>query len=51
MYTVGPGGIGYYLLQYWITRRLGERKEQITSGFPDSLDMMLVCVEVGQSLK
>ena len=50
MYTVGPGGIGYYLLQYWITRRVGERKEQITSGFPDSLDMMLVCVEAGQSL-
>jgi len=50
MYTVGPGGIGYYLPQYWITRRVGERKEQITSGFPDSLDMMLVCVEAGQSL-
>lgn len=50
MYTVGPGGAGYYLPQYWITRRVGERKEQITSGFPDSLDMMLVCVEAGQSL-
>jgi tight adherence protein C len=22
MYTVGPGGIGYYLPQYWITRRV-----------------------------
>ena len=50
MYTVGPGGIGYYLPQYWITRRVEERKEQITAGFPDSLDMMLVCVEAGQSL-
>lgn len=50
MYTVGPGGIGYYLPQYWITRRVAERKEQITAGFPDSLDMMLVCVEAGQSL-
>ena len=50
MYTVGPGGIGYYMPQYWITRRVEERKEQITAGFPDSLDMMLVCVEAGQSL-
>jgi tight adherence protein C len=50
MYTVGPGGIGYYLPQYWITRRVESRKEEITSGFPDSLDMMLVCVEAGQSL-
>lgn len=50
MYTVGPGGIGYYLPQYWVTRRVEERKDQITRGFPDSLDMMLVCVEAGQSL-
>lgn len=50
MYTVGPGGIGYYIPQYWITRRVAARKEEITSGFPDSLDMMLVCVEAGQSL-
>jgi tight adherence protein C len=50
MYTVGPGGIGYYIPQYWITRRVEARKEEITSGFPDSLDMMLVYVEAGQSL-
>ncbi|MEO9683726.1 MAG: type II secretion system F family protein [Tateyamaria sp.] len=50
MWTLGPGGIGYYLPQYWVTRRVEERKEQITQGFPDSLDMMLVCVEAGQSL-
>ena len=50
IYTVLPGGIGYYLPQYWITRRVEERKEQITQGFPDSLDMLLVCVEAGQSL-
>ena len=50
IYTIGPGGVGYYLPKYWITRRVEERKEQITRGFPDALDMMLVCVEAGQSL-
>ena len=50
IYTILPGGIGYYLPQYWVTRRVEERKEQITQGFPDSLDMLLVCVEAGQSL-
>jgi len=50
MWTVGPGGVGYYIPQYWVTRRVEERKEQITRGFPDALDMMLVCVEAGQSL-
>ncbi len=45
-----PGLIGYMLPKYWITRRVETRKEAITNAFPDSLDMMLVCVEAGQSL-
>ncbi|MEW2919277.1 type II secretion system F family protein [Ruegeria sp. ANG10] len=45
-----PAGVGYFLPRYWITRRVEERKEAITSGFPDTLDLMLVCVEAGQSL-
>ncbi|MBB93589.1 MAG: pilus assembly protein TadC [Rhodobacteraceae bacterium] len=50
MYLLGPGGVGYMLPKYWVTRRVDERKEKITQGFPDALDMMLVCVEAGQSL-
>ena len=50
VYTIIPGAIGYYLPVYWVRRRVDARKEQITHGFPDSLDMMLVCVEAGQSL-
>lgn len=45
-----PGCIGYYAPQYWIKRRVQTREETITSGFPDALDLMLVCVEAGQSL-
>ena len=50
MWTLGPGAVGYWLPKYWITRRVAERKEQIEQGFPDALDMTLVCVEAGQSL-
>jgi tight adherence protein C len=50
MYVLGPGGAGYMLPKYWVTRRVAERQEGIEQGFPDSLDMMLVCVEAGQSL-
>jgi tight adherence protein C len=50
MWIMGPGGVGYMLPRYWVTRRQQKRKEAITNGFPDSLDMMLVCVEAGQSL-
>ena len=35
MYTIGPGGIGYFLPKYWVTRRVDARKEEITRGFPD----------------
>ncbi|NDK33625.1 type II secretion system F family protein [Rhodovulum sulfidophilum] len=45
-----PGAAGYYLPKYWVERRLQSRQEDLTNGFPDSLDMMLVCVEAGQSL-
>ncbi|MCK0120150.1 MAG: type II secretion system F family protein [Yoonia sp.] len=45
-----PGGAFYMLPKYWVTRRQAMRHEAITNGFPDSLDMMLVCVEAGQSL-
>jgi tight adherence protein C len=47
---IGPGAAGYYLPRYWVNRRLQARQQEITSGFPDALDMMLVCVEAGQSL-
>lgn len=50
MYTLGPGGAGYYLPKYWVTRRAETRKGEIESGFPDALDMLLVCVEAGQSM-
>lgn len=48
--TIIPGAAGYYLPQYWVQRRLQSRQQEIISGFPDALDMMLVCVEAGQSL-
>ena len=45
-----PGMAGYYLPKWWVGKRQKERQEEMVNGFPDSLDMMLVCVEAGQSL-
>ena len=50
LFTLMPAGFGYYLPSYWVQRRLQTRQQNITEGFPDALDMMLVCVEAGQSL-
>lgn len=48
--TLLPAAAGYFLPTYWVQRRLQTRQQNITEGFPDALDMMLVCVEAGQSL-
>lgn len=45
-----PTLIGYYLPIYWVSKRRTERQKQITGGFPDSLDMLLICTEAGQSM-
>ncbi len=45
-----PTLIGYYLPVYWVNKRREERQEQIARGFPDALDMLLICTEAGQSL-
>ncbi len=50
MSIFGPGLAGYYLPKWWVGKRQKERQEEMINGFPDSLDMMLVCVEAGQSL-
>ncbi len=50
IWIIFPGGAGYMFPKYWVTRRQAVRHEAIENGFPDSLDMMLVCVEAGQSL-
>lgn len=50
LYILAPGIVGYMLPKYWVTKRQQKRQEEITSGFPDALDMLLICVEAGQSL-
>lgn len=49
-YALIPGAIGYYGPRYWIQKRVAKRQEEIQDGFPDALDLLLVCVEAGQSL-
>ncbi len=48
--TLGPGLVGYYLPRYWVNKRISARQGEIEEGFPDSLDLMLVCVEAGQGM-
>lgn len=42
--------IGFYLPNYWIRFKIAKRREVILKGFPDALDLMVVCVEAGMGL-
>ena len=48
--VLAPGIIGYFAPSYWVERRRQQRQQDVMDGFPDALDLMLVCVEAGQSL-
>lgn len=42
--------IGYYLPDFYLRMRIGERQNKIRRGFPDALDLLVVCVEAGMGL-
>ena len=50
LYSLLPCAVGYYIPRYWVNKRVTQRQTEIIEGFPDALDLMLVCVEAGQSL-
>lgn len=49
-YSLLPGIFGYFMPKRYVETRVKNRQQEIVNGFPDALDMMLVCVEAGQSL-
>ncbi|HHT9111126.1 MAG TPA: type II secretion system F family protein [Candidatus Brocadiaceae bacterium] len=42
--------IGFYLPEIWLRMKIARRKEKILEGFPDALDMLVVCVESGMGM-
>jgi tight adherence protein C len=44
------GAIGFYLPNVVLTRRIAWRKRALIEDFPDTLDMLTVCVEAGLGL-
>lgn len=43
--------LGLYIPNLWISAKAARRQEAIINGFPDALDLMLVCVEAGLGLE
>jgi tight adherence protein C len=49
-FIVGCALAGFYAPQLWLSMAVSRRKERLVDGFPDALDLMVVCVESGLGL-
>jgi len=49
-FTAFAGGLGFMLPDLWLRLATSGRKEKITHGLPDCLDLMVVSVEAGLAL-
>ncbi len=41
---------GYYLPTLWLRFKIAKRQEKLLNGFPDAVDMLVVCVEAGMGM-
>ncbi|QDP19466.1 type II secretion system F family protein [Sphingomonas xanthus] len=53
LYFIGTAAalLGLYFPNLWVRARADRRQREIINGFPDALDLMLVCVEAGLGLE
>jgi tight adherence protein C len=49
-FSIGLALAGFYLPNLWLSLKIARRKEALTIGLPDALDLLVVCVEAGQGL-
>jgi tight adherence protein C len=42
--------LGYVIPSFWVERQIEYRRQSAELGFPDMLDMLLICLEAGNSL-
>jgi tight adherence protein C len=49
--AIGAGYIGFYLPNFFIENLVQRRQTSIKHSFPDSLDMLLICVQSGMSVE
>lgn len=49
--AIGAGYIGYYMPNFFVQNLVQKRQTSIKDAFPDSLDMLLICVQSGMSVE
>jgi tight adherence protein C len=51
MFVGAAGILGYVLPSIYLDRRIASRREQHRSGFPDFMDLLVVCADAGLSME
>jgi tight adherence protein C len=49
-YAAGAGYLGWIACSMWLDRQVAKRQRALRAGFPDALDLLVVCVESGLGL-
>jgi tight adherence protein C len=49
--AVAAAGLGFYVPDLFVNNMIQRRQQSIMRGFPDALDLMLICVESGMSIE
>jgi tight adherence protein C len=49
--SLGVGVAGFYFPNVFLENRVQKRQQSIRQAFPDSLDMLLICVQSGMSVE
>jgi tight adherence protein C len=47
----GAAAAGFYFPDVFVSNKIQRRQESIMQGFPDALDLLLICVESGMSIE
>ena len=49
--ALGAGYLGFYLPSMFLANRIQKRQQSLSRAFPDSLDLLLICVESGMTIE
>ena len=50
MYFILAVGVGFFLPEFWLSRAINKRRDQIRLSLPDGLDFLAICLEAGLGL-
>jgi tight adherence protein C len=50
-FVIFSAALGYFLPAFWLSRQMSAKLTEYRHGFPDFMDLMIVCADAGMSLE